>query len=179
MTTWVALLRGINLGSHNKVAMAELRELADGLGLADPETYLRSGNLVIDSDLSESALAQTLVDGIEERFGLQVPVICRSSEQLGQIASSHPFSSLGLDDKFLHVALLDREPEDRVSEMIDPADHHPDRLEADGREIYLAYPNGSGRSKLNQGLLEGRLGVSVTARNWRTVTELARMVDDR
>lgn len=129
MTTWVALLRGINLGNHNKIAMAELRQLAVELGLVDPETYLRSGNLVIDSDLSESALAQTLVDGIEERFGLQVPVICRSSEQVGQIASSHPFSSLGLDDKLLHVAFLDREP--------------------------------------------------VTARNWKTVTQLADMVEDR
>lgn len=179
MTTWVALLRGINLGSHNKVAMAELRQMADELGLTNPETYLRSGNLVIDTDLSESALVQTLVDGIEERFGLQVPVICRSSDELGEIASSHPFSTLGLDDKFLHVAFLDREPEDRVKEMIDPADYPPDRLEADGREIYLAYPEGSGRSKLNQGLLESRLGVSVTARNWRTVTKLAEMVDSR
>ncbi|MFP3881208.1 MAG: DUF1697 domain-containing protein [Actinomycetota bacterium] len=179
MTTWVALLRGINLGSHNKVAMAELRELADELGLADPETYLRSGNLVIDSELSESALVHTLTDGIEERFGLQVPVICRSSEQLGRIASGHPFSSLGLDDRFLHVAFLDREPEDTVDKMIDEADYHPDRLEADRREIYLAYPDGSGRSKLNQGLLESRLGVSVTARNWRTVTKLADMVGER
>ncbi len=134
---------------------------------------------VIDSDLSESALAQTLSDGIEERFGLQVPVICRSSEELGQIASAHPFASLGLDDKLLHVALLDREPEERVIDMIDPADYLPDRLEPDGREIYLAYPNGSGRSKLNQGLLETRLGVTVTARNWRTVTKLADMVEKR
>lgn len=179
MTTWVALLRGINLGSHNKVAMAELRQLADELGLANPETYLRSGNLVIDSDLSESVLARRLSDGIGEQFGLQVPVICRSSGQLGQIASSHPFATLGLDDKFLHVAFLDREPKDGVHEVIDAADYHPDRLEADGREIYLAYPNGSGRSRLNQGLLESRLGVSVTARNWRTVTKLAEMVDSR
>lgn len=179
MTTWVALLRGINLGSHNKVAMGELRRLADELGLADPETYLRSGNLVIDSDLGESALAQTLVDGIEERFGLEVPVICRSSEQLGEIASAHPFSSLGLDDKFLHVALLDREPEESLHEVIDPADYLPDRFESDGREVYLAYPKGSGRSKLNHGLLESQLGVSVTARNWRTITKLADIVEKR
>lgn len=179
MTTWAALLRGINLGGHNKVAMAELRELAVELGLAAPETYLRSGNLVIDSDLPESQLAQTLSDGIEDRFGLQVPVICRSSEELGQIASAHPFTGLRLDDKLLHVAFLDREPEERLKDRIDPADYLPDRLEADGREIYLAYPSGSGRSKLNQGLLENRLGVTVTARNWRTVTELSEMVDSR
>lgn len=179
MTTWAALLRGVNLGSHNKVAMAELRELAEELGFDAPETYLRSGNLVIDSGLSESALARALSDAIEERFGLHVPVICRSSQQLGQIASDHPFSSLGLDDRLLHVAFLDREPDEELDSMIDPADYLPDRLESDGREIYLAYPSGSGRSKLSQGLLESRLGVSVTARNWRTVTKLADMVDGR
>lgn len=179
MTTWVALLRGVNLGSHNKVAMAELRELAEELGFDAPATYLRSGNLVIDSGLSESALARALSDAIEERFGLHVPVICRSSQQLGQIASAHPFSSLGLDDRLLHVAFLDREPDEELDSMIDPADYLPDRLESDGREIYLAYPSGSGRSKLSQGLLESRLGVSVTARNWRTVTKLADMVDGR
>lgn len=179
MTTWAALLRGINLGSHNKVPMEELREFANELGFSDPETYLRSGNLVIDSDLSESALARSLSDGIEERFGLQVPVICRSAEQLDQVARTHPFSSLGLDDKLLHVAFLDREPEERLNDIIDPADYLPDRFQADKREIYLAYPNGSGRSKLSQSLLENRLGVSVTARNWRTVTKLAGMVYKR
>lgn len=179
MTTWAALLRGINLGSHNNVAMADLRELADELGLATPETYLRSGNLVIDSDLSESALARTLHDGIQVRFGLHVPVICRSSEELGQIASAHPFASLGLDDRLLHVAFLDREPEEKFDDRIDPADYLPDRFHSDEREIYLAYPNGSGRSKLSQGLLENRLGVPVTARNWRTVTKLAEMVEKR
>ena len=179
MTTWAALLRGINLGSHNKVAMAELRDLADELGLDAPETYLRSGNLVIDSDLSEPALARALGDGIEKRFGLNVPVVCRSSEELGRIASAHPFSSLGLDDKLLHVAFLDREPEEKLDGMLDQADYLPDRLESVGREIYLAYPNGSGRSKLGQGLLEHLLGVTVTARNWRTVTKLSEMVARR
>lgn len=173
MTTWAALLRGINLGNRNKLPMGELRDLAVELGLANPETYLRSGNLVIDSDLPEEVLASTIEDGIEELFGLDVPVICRTAEQLGQITSTHPFSNLGLDDRMLHVAFLDREPDEKVDDLIDPHDFTPDRLQADGREIYLAYPNGSGRSKLNQALLERRLGVSVTARNWRTVTNVA------
>lgn len=179
MTTWAALLRGINLGGHNKVPMGELREVVEELGLTNAETYLRSGNLVIDSDLPESALARALQDGIEERFGLEVPVICRSARQLGQIASTHPFSSLGLDDRLLHVAFLDREPGEKLDDLIDPADYLPDRLHSDGRDIYLAYPNGSGRSKLSHSLLESRLGVSVTARNWRTVTKLAEMVEKR
>lgn len=179
MTTWAALLRGINLGGRNKVRMGDLRDLAGDLGLANPETYLRSGNLVVDSDLPEAVLTSTLKDGIQESFGLDVPVICRTAEQLGQVTSTHPFSNLGLDDRMLHVAFLDREPDEKVGHLIDPRDFTPDRLQADGREIYLAYPNGSGRSKLNQGLLERRLGVSVTARNWRTVTNVAEMAGAR
>lgn len=179
MTTWVALLRGINLGSHNKVPMEELRELARELGFTDPETYLRSGNLVVDSDLSEIELTTTIQDAIEDRFGLQVPTICRSAEELGRIASNHPFSSLGLDDRMLHVAFLDREPEADIEALIDPTEYAPDRLQAAGREIYLAYPTGSGRSKLNHSLLERRIVVTVTARNWRTVTRLAEIVESR
>jgi uncharacterized protein (DUF1697 family) len=179
MTTWIALLRGINLGSHNKVAMGDLRHLAEHIGLADPETYVRSGNLVVESDLSESEVAGLLEGSIEDRFGLQIPIICRSGGELARVASSHPFSGLGLEDRMLHVAFLDREPGQDASSLIDAAKYEPDRLELDGREVYLAYPNGSGRSKLNHSLLEQRLEVSATARNWRTVSTLAEMVAAR
>lgn len=179
MTTWIALLRGINLGSRNKVPMDDLRDLASELGLSRPQTYVRSGNMVVDADMSETALKSTLQRGIKDRFGLEVPVICRSAEEFERIASTHPFSSLGLDDRMLHVAFLDREPEATVDDVIDMANHVPDRLQADGREIYLAYPNGLGRSKLNHSLLERRLGVSATSRNWRTVTNLVGIIDSR
>lgn len=179
MTTWVALLRGINLGDHNKVPMGELRDLAEEIGLSQPETYVRSGNLVVDTSLSESDLVTNLQEAIQDRFRLEVPVICRSAGEFRRIAGSHPFSDLGLDDRMLHVAFLDREPEQAVDDLIDAKQYAPDRLTADGREVYLAYPDGSGRSKLNHSLLERRLGVSVTARNWRTITNLAVMAESR
>lgn len=179
MTTWVALLRGINLGNHNKMPMGDLEKLAGELGLAAPQTYLRSGNLVVDSDLSELELTTTIQTAIEDRFGFHVPTICRKADEFGQIASSHPFSSLGLDDRMLHVAFLNREADQNVEDVIDPDQYAPDRYQVEGREIYLAYPTGSGRSKLNHSLLESRLGVSVTARNWKTVTKLAEMIDSR
>jgi uncharacterized protein (DUF1697 family) len=179
MTTWVALLRGINLGSHNKVAMGELRHLAEEIGLSHPQTHVRSGNLIVESDRTENEVVHLLEEALGERFGLEIPVICRSGEELTRIASSHPFSGLGLDERMLHVAFLDGEPEADVTALIDSSRYEPDRFEAHGREVYLAYPNGSGRSKLNHALLERRLGVSATGRNWRTVSTLAGMVEER
>lgn len=179
MTAFVVLLRGINVSGHNKVPMADLRHIAKSIGLAAPETYAQSGNIVVDTHLDESELTESLRAALENRFGLDVPVISRSADEFNGIAASHPYSNLGLDDRFLHVAFLDRTPDDDVSTLIDAADYEPDRFQADGREIYLAYPNGSGRSKLNHSLLERRLGVTVTARNWRTVAKLAAMVRAR
>lgn len=179
MTVWVALLRGINLGSHNKVPMEELRDLAEEIDLLEPETYLRSGNLIAESDLEEREVAAALTSAIQELFGLAVPVICRSGDEVARISSTHPFSYFGLDERMLHVAFLDREPEGDIDVLIDAEQYEPDRFEAHGREVYLAYPNGSGRSKLNHSLLERRLGVSVTSRNWSTVSSLAGMVAGR
>lgn len=179
MTVWVALLRGINLGSHNKVPMAELRDLAEEIDLLEPETYLRSGNLIADSDLEEGEVAAALTSAIQELFGLAVPVTCRSGDEMARIAATHPFSHLGLDERMLHVAFLDRKPDGRVDDLLDAEQYEPDRFKIHGREVYLAYPNGSGRSKLNQSLLEQRLGVSATSRNWRTVSNLAAMVAER
>lgn len=179
MTTFVLLLRGVNVSGHKRVPMADLRELATSLGLTDPQTYVQSGNLVVGADRSEAEVAESLQAAIENRFGFEVRVISRPATQFIDIASSHPYSSLDLDERFLHVAFLDRTPEDEVGMLIDAADYEPDRFEANGREIYLAYPNGSGRSKLNHTLLERRLGVTLTARNWRTVLKLAAMVRTR
>lgn len=175
MSARVALLRGINLGPHKKVPMAELRDLATGLGLANPETYVQSGNLVFDTSLGEADLVEKLEAAIEDRFGFDVPVISRSGEEMAAVARTHPFADLGLDDKMLHVAFLDRAPDQPPEELIDADTYTPDRFHGNGRDVYLAYPGGLGRSKLNHGLLERKLGVRATLRNWRTVTTLAGM----
>lgn len=179
MTTRVVLLRGINVSGHNKLPMADLRQMAATLGLVAPETYVQSGNMIVDTDLDEIELSGSLREAIEGRFGFEVPVISRSADAFVGVARSHPHRGLGLDERFLQVAFLSRAPDEDVDTLIDAADYEPDLFEADGREIYIAYPNGSGRSKLNHSLLERRLGVTVTTRNWRTVSKLADMVTTR
>lgn len=179
MTTRVALLRGINLAGHNKVAMADLRQLATQLGLEDPATYVQSGNLVFETELDEDGTVAALEEALEDRFGFQIPVICRSAEEFDGVATAHPFSDLGLDDRLLQVGFLDREPAEAAEDLIDIGQHAPDRLLGDGREVYLAYPNGSARSKLDHALLERKLGASVTLRNWRTVSKLAALAASR
>jgi uncharacterized protein (DUF1697 family) len=179
VTTCVILLRGINVGGRNRLPMADLRELAESMGLDEPSTYVQSGNLLARTGLEESDVVGSLQDAISERFGLEVPVIFRSGQEFSDIASAHPYSGLGLDDRFLQVAFLDRTPAKEMEALVDAADYEPDRFHQVGREIYLAYPDGSGRSRLNHSLLERRLGVTVTARNWRTIQKLAEMLGDR
>lgn len=179
MTTRVVLLRGINVGGQNKLPMAELRDTAGSIGLGEPETYVQSGNMVVSTDLDETDLGEQLQTAIAERFGFDVSVVSRLASEFAAIAAAHPFESLGLDDRLLHVAFLDRVPDEPLDTLIDATDYEPDRFETRGREIYLAYPNGSGRSKLNHSLLERRLGVRATARNWRTVQKLVELAGSR
>ncbi|HEX6299361.1 MAG TPA: DUF1697 domain-containing protein [Acidimicrobiia bacterium] len=179
MTTRVALLRGINLAGKKRVPMADLRELATKVGLTDPKTYVQSGNLIFDTDLDEAVTVAALEEALNARFGFDMPVVSRSADEIREIAAHHPFSQLGLDHRLLQVAFLDRPPKQPVGDLFEADEYEPDRFQGDGREVYLAYPNGSARSKLGHALLERRLGVSVTLRNWRTVTRLAEMASSR
>lgn len=179
MTVRVALLRGINLAGKRKVPMARLRELAAEIGLDHPETYIQSGNLVFSTHLDEAGTVGALESALHSEFGFEVPVICRSADEIEAVSSGHPFSDLGLDDRLLQVAFLDRPPAQAVESLISADEFAPDRFKGDGREIYLAYPDGSARSKLGHALLESRLGVSATLRNWRSVSKLAEMAVSR
>jgi len=159
--------------------MADLRELATKVGLTDPKTYAQSGNLIFETDLDEAGTVAVLEETLKARFSFDMRVITRSAEEIREIAAHHPLSHLGLDHRLLQVAFLDRPLSQPVGDLIEADEHGPDRFQADGREVYLAYPNGSARSKLGHALLESRLGVSVTLRNWRTVSRLAEIASSR
>jgi uncharacterized protein (DUF1697 family) len=173
VSTFVALLRGINVGGKNKVAMAELKSELSALGHEDVVTYIQSGNVVFRSSGRD---ARKVAAGIERRiaatFGIDVTVLLRTPAELERIADGNPFLESESDLSKLHVVFLDRVPAADAVATLDPDRSPPDELSVGQREIYLRLPNGAGRSKLTIDYFERRLGVPATARNWKTLTKL-------
>jgi uncharacterized protein (DUF1697 family) len=172
--TYVALLRGINLGSRNKVSMADLRALLEALGAEDVATYVQSGNAVFKSEIGSAAeLGGAIEKAIRRDLGLDVSVLLRTKAQIGKVVGGNPFAEAAKDPTKVHVTFLDDAPS-RVREL-EAKDFAPDEFRVAGREVYLHCPNGYGRSKLNNAYLEKQLGVAATTRNWRTVAKLAEL----
>lgn len=176
---YIALLRAVNVGGKNRLSMAELRAALSARGLEEVSTVLQSGNVLFRSAEPEHAAAARVGEAIEEAFGLRVGVIVRSAAELAAVAVRNPFLETGreLDPATLHVAFLSDRPTEKAVATLEPDRSPPDAFVVDGREVYLSYPNGSGRSRLTLGYLEQRLGAQGTARNWRTVRRLAALLE--
>lgn len=173
----VALLRGINVGGKHRVPMATLRELFVAAGASDVETYIQSGNVVYTA---ASSLARALPDqvraAIVETFGFDAPIVSRTAAQLREVGQAHPFADRVADEKLLMVAFLDRAPAAASIAALDPNRSPGDLLEVRGQQVYLGFPNGSGRSKLDANWLDRSLGAVGTWRNWRTVQALVELM---
>jgi uncharacterized protein (DUF1697 family) len=174
-TRYVALLRGINLGARNKLAMGDLRALVEELGGEDVQTYVQSGNVVFGSNVAAAKLESGLADAIRRAHGLDVPVLVRNSAELDAVVKRNPFARARADQKALHVTFLAGKPKQALVDALDPAVSPPDELHVAGREVYLLCPNGYGRSKLSNAFFEKSLDAVATTRNWRTVTTLAEL----
>lgn len=173
---YVVLLRGINVGGHNKVRMADLRAALAESGFTDVSTYIASGNVLLTApDRNERTVVDDVTAVIADRFGLAIPIVARSAADWPGILTANPFPDVVSEPKLLHVSLCDRAPDPDAVAALDGAAFAPDRIEVIGRELYLSYPNGSGRSKLTGALLERKLGVTTTARNWATMVKLAEL----
>ena len=179
-TVVVAMLRGINVGGHRKVAMAELRALAAPLAIGEVRTYIQSGNLVLATARPPAAVASELQERIESAHGFEVGVVVRTEGQLRDVLAANPYLDDGADQRELHVTFLaERPPEDRLALLEETAGAaSSDRFEIHGSEVYLQCPGGYGNTKLTNTFFERRLGVAATTRNWRTVGTLAAMAAD-
>ena len=172
MTSYVALLRGINVGGHRRIAMADLRALFEDLGLGETRTHIQSGNVLFLSDRGAEALSPIIRDAITTAFGFEVPVMIRSRAELADVARAHPLRGPGAEPTALMVAFLDRV----TDANLDPETYLPDRFALAGRHVYLRYANGSARSKLTNTTIEAKLGVICTIRSWPTVRKLAALM---
>lgn len=183
MPRYLALLRGINVGGHNKVAMADLRDLAAGLGHSDVATYIQSGNLVFSADESDpAALASALEAEIGGRLGVRPAVVVISAGDLAQVIADNPFPGEA-NPKCLH-AVFRRDAVDAagiasVAAAVEQARKagRDDDAAVVGRTLYLHTPSGLGRSELAARLLSSKTQATGTARNWATVTRLMAMLE--
>jgi uncharacterized protein (DUF1697 family) len=173
--TWVALLRGINLGSRNKISMPHLRALFEELGHESVATYVQSGNVVFQSGRSRDPLRRALEKEIRSRFGLEIAVLLRTGQELSKIVAENAFANGQPDPTKLHVTFLAARPQRARTAALQKQRFAPDEFRVTRDTVYLHCPQGYGRSKLSNAFFEKELGVVATTRNWRTVTTLAEL----
>ena len=173
--TYVAFLRGVNLGPQRRVKMAELRELLRDHGHGEVETYLQSGNVVLESRLSAAKLEQSLESQLAAGLGFDVDVLVRSGRELATIVQRNPLDAVARDPARYLVTFLRAKPPAQLVTRLRGVEIAPEELVVAGREIYSWHPAGVGRSKLAKLLLPTALGVSASARNWRVVEHLAEL----
>jgi uncharacterized protein (DUF1697 family) len=174
----IALLRGINLGPRNRIAMPKLRELLTSAGFGDVRTYVQSGNVVLTSDASSDHLAREIHDLVERELDLDIAVVVRTRDELAAVVKRNPLGDVVTDPKRYQVTFCSAEPAPELVEQAEALATPNERLVAIGRELYAWHPDGAARSKLWNRLAGKALGVTATARNWTTVTTLLEMADE-
>ena len=172
-TRFVALLRGINVGRAHQLGMPRLTELLTGRGYGNVRTHLRSGNVVLDSDLSEAELAADLSGAIEEEFGFDVPVVVRTGAEIAAVVAGDPFATVATDPARYLVTFLPEPPAAAAVDALPPADSGEYLVR--GRELYLWLPDGIANTPLAGWKWDRLLGVAGTGRNWNTVRKLAEL----
>lgn len=178
MARHIVLLRGINLGPRNRIAMRELREALEEAGFKDVRTHLQSGNVVLTSTAKPESVAQKCEKVIKERFGLEIPVVVRSRVQLAAVVKRNPLEKVATEPKRYQVSFLSAKLPAKVVRELKAVAEPEERVVAIGREVYAWHPKTIARSKL-WALLAGKgLGVTATARNWATVEALLELAND-
>ncbi|AZQ74546.1 DUF1697 domain-containing protein [Streptomyces luteoverticillatus] len=179
MTTYVALLRGINVGGKKRVPMQTLRELLAGMGCEAVRTHLNSGNAVFThAGADEGTLAARLEEAIERELGFSVTCLVREAGEIRRVVDANPFAGQEVDPSRFVVTFLAGPADPATVADLDPAAYAPEAFALGEREVYLHCANGIRDSRLAKVLTERRLGTAGTGRNWNTVTRLADMAGE-
>lgn len=175
MPVHIALLRGINVGGRNMVAMSDLRALFGDLGFSDVTALLQSGNLVFKSDRrATGGLEDLLEKETAARLGVAPDYIVRAAPEWARVIARNPFpKEAKADPSHLLVMFMKTAPTPANAAALQAAIKGPELVRPDGKHLYVAYPTGIGTSKLTGTLIERKLGVRGTARNWNTVLKIA------
>jgi uncharacterized protein (DUF1697 family) len=158
--------------------MPALREMYADAGLAGARTYVQSGNVVVRARHAPAELAQLTERLIADRFGLTVPAVVRTRDELAEVLARDPFGATGVPEKLYQVSFLSEQAPAELVDALAALATPRERFAAIDREWYAAYPDGIGRSKLASKMAAKNLGVTATARNWTTVKALLAMADE-
>lgn len=179
MPAIISMLRGVNLGPHNRISMEALRALYGSLKLKSAKTLLQSGNVVFLSDQKNlGGLSQRIQEAIERNFGFRSEVILRTSAQMRHVIARNPFASRhGIEPAKLLVVFLSRDPGNIAREAVKKIDTRGEELHAQGSELYVYFPNGIGQSKIPWKTIDKTMDAVSTGRNWSTVVKLLELAE--
>jgi uncharacterized protein (DUF1697 family) len=180
MTVFISMLRGVNVGAHNRIKMDALRAAYESLGFEKPRTYVQSGNVIFRAKEKDTAkLATQIQTAIERAFHCRPEVILRTTVELRKAISANPFVSRPdiVPGKLL-VTFLAAKPGAEAGATLAALKKYPEEIHLKGRELYIYFPEGAGKSKLPWSQVERLIKVNGTARNWNSVRKLLEMAEE-
>ncbi len=179
MTVAIGLLRGVNVGGNRKIKMEVLRGLCESLKLCDPQTYIQSGNVVFrvkPRDLP--GISKRIEAEIERTHGFRPDTVIRTVAEMRSVIARNPFANRpGVEPAELLITFLAAAPSAEAVDNLRKLKIEPEELHVDGSQLYIYFPEGMGRSKLQMAMVERALKVSGTGRNWNTTTKLLAMAE--
>ena len=168
----ISMLRGVNVGAHHRIRMADLSAVYESLGHCDVRTYVQSGNVV---SRHPAASAHALEAALERKFGFRPAVILRTIPELREAIARNPFP--GVEPAKLLLLFLAEDPGEEARRQVAAMQAAPEQIAASGRDVYIYFPNGMARPKLSMPAVGKTLKVAATGRNWNTVTKLLEMAE--
>jgi uncharacterized protein (DUF1697 family) len=179
MPVLLAFLRAVNVGGHAKIKMDALRELFLSLKFAEPQTYVQSGNVIFKSSERDLVgVAQRIQQGMDKKFGCCPEVVLRTSDDLRAVISKNPFRNRSnIEPGKLLVSFLATEPAKDAEKSLAALQIRPEELHLIGRELFIYFPNGQGKSRLPWARVDKALQTAGTGRNWNSVTKILEIAE--
>lgn len=178
MTTYISILRGINVSGQKKILMADLKKLYENIKLTDVATYIQSGNVIFKTEKKEpnEELSKKIELAISKKYKFDVPVIVRTIDEMNKIIAANPFvKNKKINTEKLHVTFLAETPAPANLNDMKTISFPPDKFIVIGQEVFLYCPESYGETKLSNKFFESKLKVTATTRNWKTVNTLAEL----
>lgn len=173
MIKYIALLRGINVGGHKKILMADLKQLLKKYGFKNITTYIQSGNIIFETAITNKQEIIALIENaIQQKYGFEVPVILKTVEEYKQAVANNPFYKNNEDINTLHLTFLSTLPSNEDKKLTNSYNFAPDKFIILNDYIYLYIAGKYHETKLSNKFFETKLKLQTTTRNWKTVLKL-------